>query len=57
MLPGFADRMAAELRALAPGTAVKVIAPPERKCSSWIGGSIIASISFYMKCSTGKAEY
>ena len=57
MLPGFTDRMAAELTALAPGIAVKVIAPPERRSSSWIGGSIIASLNLYKNYSTSKAEY
>lgn len=58
MLPGFSARMAAELTAIAPpNTAVKVIAPPERKCSSWIGGSIIASISFSEKNFISKADY
>ena len=55
---GFADRMTAELAAIAPpGVAVKVIAPPERRSSSWIGGSIIGAASFYKKHSTSKADY
>ncbi|XP_046546655.1 actin-like [Haliotis rubra] len=43
MFPGMADRMQKEITALAPPTMmVKVIAPPERKYSVWIGGSILA---------------
>ena len=57
MLPGFAERMAAELTALAPDIAVKVIAPPERRSSSWMGGSILSSLNLYKTCSISKAEY
>lgn len=40
MFPGLADRVHKELRMLAPATMrVKVIAPPERKYSVWIGGA------------------
>jgi actin-related protein len=35
-----------ELTALAPSTMkIKVIVPPERKYSDWIGGSILGSLS------------
>merc|ERR1719462_75255 len=44
MYPGIADRMQKEITALAPSTMkIKIIAPPERKYSVWIGGSILAS--------------
>merc|ERR1712180_222380 len=44
--PGIADRMQKEITALAPSTIkIKIIAPPERKYSVWIGGSILASLS------------
>merc|ERR1719439_419445 len=40
MYPGIADRMQKEITALAPSTIkIKIIAPPERKYSVWIGGS------------------
>lgn len=40
MFQGIAERMQKELVAVAPsGMRVKVIAPPERKYSAWIGGS------------------
>merc|ERR1712135_168799 len=41
MYPGIADRMQKEITAMAPSTMkIKIIAPPERKYSVWIGGSI-----------------
>lgn len=48
MVPGLADRLAKELSSLAPpGVRVRVVAPPERKYSVWIGGSILASLSTF----------
>jgi len=48
MFDGIGDRMTAELTALAPSTMqIKVIAPPERKFSVWIGGSILSSLSTF----------
>ncbi|CAL4111451.1 unnamed protein product, partial [Meganyctiphanes norvegica] len=48
MYPGIADRMQKELVGLAPSTLkIKIIAPPERKYSVWIGGSILASLSTF----------
>jgi actin-related protein len=39
------DRMQKEITALAPSSMkVKIVAPPERKYSVWIGGSILASL-------------
>jgi actin-related protein len=58
MFPGFADRMQKEITALAPSTMkVKVIAPPERKFSVWIGGSIVASLSTFRQMWISKTEY
>merc|ERR1719310_1557918 len=46
MFPGMRERMEKEMKALAPATmSIKVIAPPERKYSVWIGGSILASLA------------
>jgi hypothetical protein len=40
--------MQKELTALAPSTMkIKIIAPPERKYSTWIGGSILSSLSTF----------
>merc|ERR1711970_98554 len=50
MYPGIADRMQKEITALAPSTMkIKIIAPPERKYSVWIGGSILASLSTFQE--------
>ena len=50
MYPGIADRMQKEITALAPSTMkIKIIAPPERKYSVWIGGSILASLSTFQQ--------
>jgi len=58
MFPGVAERMTKELTALAPSTMkIKVVAPPERKYSVWIGGSILASLSTFQQMWISKAEY
>merc|ERR1711936_531259 len=58
MYPGIADRMQKEITALAPSTIkIKIIAPPERKYSVWIGGSILASLSTFQQMWTSKQEY
>merc|ERR1711982_299689 len=42
MFAGIGERMTKELTALAPSTMkIKVVAPPERKYSVWIGGSFV----------------
>jgi len=57
MFPGIADRMQKELTALAPSTIkIKIIAPPERKYSVWIGGSILASLSTFQPMGISKKE-
>uniref|UniRef100_A0A8C9PVZ6 Actin alpha 1, skeletal muscle n=1 Tax=Spermophilus dauricus TaxID=99837 RepID=A0A8C9PVZ6_SPEDA len=58
MYPGIADRMQKEITALAPSTMkIKIIAPPERKYSVWIGGSILASLSTFQQIWISKQEY
>ncbi|KAL5482163.1 hypothetical protein EMCRGX_G022457 [Ephydatia muelleri] len=58
MFPGMADRIQKELTALAPPIMnVKVIAPPERRHSVWIGGSIMASLSTFQQMWISKQEY
>ena len=53
MFPGIADRMSKEITALAPSSMkIKVVAPPERKYSVWIGGSILASLSTFQQVHT-----
>ena len=58
MYPGIADRMQKQLSNLAPSTIkIKIIAPPERKYSVWIGGSILASLSTFQSMWITKEEY
>ncbi|XP_067834939.1 actin, cytoplasmic 2-like isoform X2 [Heptranchias perlo] len=58
MYPGIADRMQKEITALSPSTMkIKIIAPPERKYSVWIGGSILASLSTFQQMWITKQEY
>ena len=58
MYAGIADRLSKELTALAPASMkVKIIAPPERKYSVWIGGSILSSLSTFQQMWISKQEY
>ncbi|OON18391.1 Actin [Opisthorchis viverrini] len=58
MFPGIADRMQKEITLLTPSTMkIKIIAPPERKYSVWIGGSILASLSTFHQMWITKQEY
>jgi len=58
MFPGIAERMTKELAALAPSSMkVKIVAPPERKYSVWIGGSILASLSTFQSMWISKEEF
>jgi len=58
MYTGIQDRMQKEVVALAPSTMkIKIVAPPERKYSVWIGGSILASLSTFENMWITKEEY
>jgi len=58
MFAGIGERMDKEITALAPPTMkIKVVAPPERKYSVWIGGSILASLSTFASMWIAKEEY
>jgi len=58
MYEGIGERMTKELTALAPSTMkIKVVAPPERKYSVWIGGSILSSLSTFQAMWITKEEY
>jgi len=58
MYPGIAERITKEMTSLAPSTMkIKVVAPPERKYSVWIGGSILASLSTFQQMWISKSEY
>jgi actin-related protein len=58
MYAGISERVTKELQNLAPSSMkVKVVAPPERKYSVWIGGSILASLSTFQNMWITKQEY
>ncbi|KAG2383356.1 hypothetical protein C9374_004693 [Naegleria lovaniensis] len=58
MFDGISERMTKELVTMAPPSmAIKVSAPPERKYSVWIGGSIFASSCTFQPYWATKEEY
>jgi len=58
MFTGIGERMTKELTTLAPSTMkVKIVAPPERKYSVWIGGSILSALSTFQQMWISKREY
>merc|ERR1712039_207588 len=58
MFPEINNRVQKEMTALAPSTmTIKIIAPPERKYSVWIGGSILSSLSTFEEMWVTKDEY
>ncbi|XP_047300374.1 POTE ankyrin domain family member E isoform X1 [Homo sapiens] len=58
MYPGMAHRMQKEIAALAPSMMkIRIIAPPKRKYSVWVGGSILASLSTFQQMWISKQEY
>jgi len=58
MFKNIDKRLQEEIQKLAPAsTKVKIVAPPERKYSVWIGGSILSSLSTFQEMWITKAEY
>jgi len=58
MYNGLPERLQAEITTLAPSAVKpKVVAPPERKYSVWIGGSILSSLTTFQNQWVTKAEY
>jgi actin-related protein len=58
MFPNIDLRLTKEMTALAPASIrVKIVAPPERKYSVWIGGSILSSLSTFQEMWISKDEY
>lgn len=54
---GFGDRLLTEVQRLAvKDMRIKIFAPPERKYSTWIGGSILAGLSTFRKVSSFHAS-
>merc|ERR1711971_824264 len=58
MYKNIPERVQKEVKALAPDSmTIKIIAPPERKYSVWIGGSILSSLSTFEEMWIKKEEY
>ncbi|CAM4610916.1 actin-related protein T3 [Caretta caretta] len=58
LFPGLAERVTKELIRMVPSdTEVKVMAPPDRKFSVWMGGSILSSLSAFQQMWITMAEY
>lgn len=58
MYQGLPDRLEIEMTKLSQDPIkVKVIAPPERKYSVWVGGSILASLPTFQEKWITKSEY
>lgn len=58
MFDGIANRVQKEVESLAPASMkIKVVAPPERQYSVWIGGSILSSLSTFQQMWVSKNEY
>jgi len=58
MFTGIDKRLEKEMTQLAPASVkVKIVAPPERKYSVWIGGSILSSLSTFQDMWIQKDEY
>ena len=58
LFPGFGDRLLNEVRKLSPkDVKIRIAAPPERIFSTWIGGSILASLGSFQQLWMSKAEY
>ncbi|KAI6133081.1 actin-like protein [Pisolithus croceorrhizus] len=56
--PGFGDRLLNEVKKLAlKDVKIKIYAPPERKYSTWIGGSILAGLGTFKKMWVSAEEY
>jgi len=55
---GFGDRLLAEVKRLAPrDVKVRMAAPQERLYSTWIGGSILASLDTFRQMWISKREW
>jgi len=58
MFDGLGDRLLSEVRKLAPrDTKIKIWAPPQRTLSTWVGGSILASLATFKNMWVSRQEY
>ncbi|KAI0257622.1 actin-like protein [Lactifluus subvellereus] len=53
---GYGDRLLNEVKRMKEGK-IKIYAPPERKYSTWIGGSILAGLNTFKKMWVSAEEY
>ncbi|KAF2368320.1 Actin family, partial [Trinorchestia longiramus] len=55
---GFGDRLLSEVKRVAPkDVKIRISAPAERLYSTWIGGSILASLDTFKRMWLSKREY
>jgi len=58
MYPGLKERLTKEIKEQIPSSVdVKIIAPPERMYSVWIGGSILSSLKTFQRMWVTRKEY
>jgi actin-related protein len=57
LFPNLAERLNAELLVLSRAARIKVISPAERGFTTWIGGSILSSLSTFQSMRITKQEY
>lgn len=58
LCPGFGDRMLHEVRSRSPShTKIRISAPPERMNSTFVGGSILASLATFKSMWVSRAEF
>ncbi|KAI8052541.1 actin family [Syncephalis plumigaleata] len=60
LFPGFTDRLQLELSMMAPSSKVRIHAPSnsmERRCGSWQGGSILASLGAFHQMWISRKEF
>ena len=58
MFPGIKERLTKEIKEQIPESVdVKIIAPPERMYSVWIGGSILSSLKTFHRMWVTRREY
>ena len=58
MFEGIAERITKEIKQAAPDSmSIKVVAPPDRKYSVWIGGSILSSLKTFEEMWIKKEVY
>jgi len=57
LFPGIEDRLKKEITQLAPNMNIKIIAPPARLYSAYLGGSILASLPYFQQSWINKDEY